>query len=134
MKLSTRARYGLRITFLIGLNYDSPVSLATLVKQTDLSEKYLSQLLIMLRKGDVLVSHRGAIGGYTLSRPPEKVTIKEILTALKDAFDITDCAEGNCRDEYCPNRLIFRRVYDGIDSILSGTTLADMIADYKCVR
>ncbi len=134
MKLSTRARYGLRISFLIGLTTDKPVSLSTLVKQTDLSEKYLEQLLIMLRKGGIVESVRGANGGYYLSRPPEEVSIKQILEALDDTFDITDCAGGTCKDEYCPNKIIFRRIYDGIDGILSTTSLSDMIKDYRCVR
>lgn len=134
MKLSTRARYGLRITFLIGLSYDKPVSLTTLVKQTDLSEKYLGQLLIMLRKGGIVESVRGAQGGYFLAKAPEDVTIKEVLEALDDGFDITDCVAGKCPDAYCPNKIIFKRLYDGIDGLLSATTLSDMIKDYKCVR
>lgn len=134
MKLSTRARYGLRIVFLLGLSYDKPLSLSALVRQTDLSEKYLGQLLIMLRRGGVVNSVRGAEGGYYLARQPGDITIKEVLVALDDSFDITDCAGGNCTDEYCPNKLIFRRLYDGIDGILAGTTLSDMINDYKCVR
>ena len=134
MKLSTRARYGLRITFLIGLSGEKPVSLTNLVKQTDLSEKYLGQLLIMLRKGGIVESLRGSQGGYFLSRPADEISIKEVLEALADGFDIADCASGKCRDEYCPNKIIFKRLYDGIDGILSATTLNDMIKDYSCVR
>ena len=134
MKLSTRARYGLRLAFIIGIAGEKTVSLSTLVKQTDLSEKYLEQLLIMLRKGNVVTSVRGTNGGYNLSRPASEITIKEILVSLNDAFDITDCADGKCKDAYCPNKIIFKRLYDGIDGLLSGTTLEDMIKDYRCVR
>ena len=133
MKLSTRARYGLRICFLIGVAGEK-TSLPTLVKQTDLSEKYLEQLLAMLRKGGVVESVRGAGGGYYLSKSAEETTLKEILIALDDGFEMTDCISGKCQDEYCPNKIIFRRLYDGIDSILTSTTLADMINDYRCVR
>ena len=58
----------------------------------------------------------------------------EILVALDDAFDITDCVSGKCHDNYCPNKIIFKRLYDGIDGLLSSTTLADMINDYRCVK
>ncbi len=132
MKLSTRAKYGLRITFLLGLN-EGTTSLSTLVKQTDLSEKYLEQLIGMLKKGGVVDSTRGAQGGYSLTKKPEEITIKEILVALNDSFDISDCAEGKCPDAYCPNKLIFKRLYEGIDGILNNTTLRDMINDYSCV-
>lgn len=134
MKLSTRARYGLRITFLIALSHDKPVSLSTLVRQTDLSEKYLEQLLGMLRKAGIVESVRGAQGGYYLSDTPDKISIKEILEALNDSFDISDCAGGNCKDAYCPNKIIFKRIYDGIEGLLASTSLSDMINDYKCVR
>lgn len=134
MKLSTRARYGLRITFLLGVAPDNKLSLSSLVKKTDLSEKYLEQLLGMLRRGGVVESTRGAQGGYALKRSPGEVTIKEVLTALDDAFDITDCASGVCPDKYCPNKIIFKRLYDGIDGLLSSTTIDDMIKDYRCVK
>ena len=133
MKLSTRARYGLRITFLIGVANDT-IPLSALVKQTDLSEKYLEQLLGMLRKGGVIESVRGAGGGYYLKRATSEITIKEILLALDDDFAIDECINGKCTDEYCPNKIIFKRLYDGISGLLSSTTLEDMINDYRCVR
>ena len=133
MKLSTRARYGLRLCFLIGVAGEK-TSLPTLVKQTDLSEKYLEQLLGMLRKGGIVESVRGAGGGYYLSKSADEITIKEILESVDDGIDFSDCISGKCTDEYCPNKIIFRRLYDGIDGILSNTTLADMINDYRCVR
>jgi Rrf2 family protein len=88
----------------------------------------------MLRRGGIVESARGASGGYSLSRAPEEITIKETLVALEDSFEITDCISGNCPDEYCPNKLIFKRLYDDIDGLLSSTTIADMIKDYRCVR
>ncbi len=134
MKLSTRARYGLRITFLLGVAPERKASLTTLVKQTDLSEKYLEQILGMLRRGGIVDSARGASGGYSLAKPPENITVKETLVALNDAFEISDCVSGKCPDEYCPNKLIFKRLYDGIDDLLSNVTIADMIKDYRCVK
>ena len=133
MKLSTRARYGLRIVFLLGIAPDKKVSLSTLVKQTDLSEKYLEQLLGMLRRADIVESARGANGGYWLKNDPSEVTMKEVLEALDDSFEI-DCVNGSCKDEYCPNKVIFRRLYDGIDGFLTSTTIDDMIKDYRCVK
>ena len=132
MKLSARARYGLRLCFLIGLSGET-VSLTTLVKQTDLSKKYLEQILSQLRSGGVIGAVRGVNGGYYLLRTPAEVTIKDVLSAVDDTFEITDCIAGNCNDIYCPNRRIFKRLYDDIDKLLQGTTLQDMIDDYKCI-
>lgn len=130
MKFSTRANYGLRLCFLIGIAEDK-ISLSTLTKQTGLSQKYLEQLLGMLKKGGIVDSTRGATGGYVLSRPAEQISIKDIFVAVDDHFEV-DCVEDKCSDEYCPNRRIFTRLYDEMDKLFTSLTLKDMIYDYKC--
>lgn len=130
MKFSTRANYGLRLCFLIGLAEET-IPLSTLVKQTGLSQKYLEQLLSMLKKGGVVESTRGASGGYVLARAAEEITIKDILIAVDDHIEV-ECVDGECSDEYCPNRRIFTKLYSEMDKLLSSLTLKDMIDDYKC--
>lgn len=130
MKFSTRANYGLRLCFLIGISGDT-ISLSSLAKQTGLSQKYLEQLLAMLKKGGVVQSTRGASGGYVLARSAEQISVKDVLVAVNDHIEL-ECATGECSDEYCPNRRIFLRLYDEMDKLLSSFTLKDMIDDYKC--
>lgn len=130
MKFSTRANYGLRLCFLIGIA-DGTISLSALTKQTSLSQKYLEQLLGMLKKGGIVVSTRGASGGYSLARSADSISIKDVLVAVDDYLDL-ECASGECNDDYCPNRRIFLRVHGEMDKILSSLTLKDMIDDYKC--
>ena len=132
MKFSTRARYGLRICFLIAVNSDDCISLATLAAQTSLSEKYLEQIMSKLKAGGIVKSVRGASGGYYLSRSAKDISVNEILRALEDSFEISDCAVDGCADEYCPNKKIFKRLYDGMNSMLDNFSLEDMISDYKC--
>ncbi len=132
MKFSTRARYGLRICFLIGVSNGDCISLATLVKQTSLSEKYLEQIMSKLKSGGIVKSVRGASGGYYLSRKSSEISINEILRALDDSFEVSDCATEGCNDAYCPNKRIFKRLYGEINSILDNFSLEDMITDYKC--
>jgi Rrf2 family protein len=131
MKLSTRARYGLRICYLLGLNKEV-TSLSELVNQTDLSKKYLEQLLGMLRRAGIVGTKRGKNGGYYLLRPASQITADEILTALDDNFEIADCVAGNCDDEYCPNKPLFIRLYKDIKKVLTSTTLQDFISDSFC--
>ncbi|MBE5730767.1 MAG: Rrf2 family transcriptional regulator [Clostridiales bacterium] len=130
MKFSTRANYGLRLCFMLGLAGET-VSLTALAKQTSLSQKYLEQLLSMLKKGGVVISSRGASGGYALAKRPEEISVKEILVAVGDHFEL-ECATGECHDSYCPNRRIFVRLFDEMDKLMSSFTLKDMIDDYKC--
>ena len=131
MKLSSRAKYGLRICFLLGLNENEICPLTTLVKQTDLSPKYLEQILAMLKNGGIVNSKRGVDGGYILSRPAEEITILEILKALHDDFEITECVTNNCSDDYCPNRNILKKLYETVNNTLNTTSLREMIEDYR---
>lgn len=130
MKLSTRARYGLRICFLLGVANDT-VALSRLSEQSGLSLKYLEQLMLKLRKAEIVQSSRGLNGGYCLRGEPKQITVAKILEALEDNFEY-DCYT-TCNDDYCPNKRIFKRLADSINGVLEKTSLQDMIDDYKCV-
>ncbi len=130
MKLSKRATYGLRLCFMLALAR-APLSAAQLVRRTDISIKYCEQLMSMLKSGGIAVAYRGKTGGYELARAPEKITVGEILTATDDGFVAPDCISGNCDDMYCPNRNVLGRLKSGIDKVLGGITLADMVNDYR---
>lgn len=130
MKLSTRARYGLRICFLLGIARET-VPLSKLSEQSTLSPKYIEQIILKLRKAGIVDAVRGLNGGYLLSGKPCEVTVGNILDALDDNFEY-DCYT-SCSDNYCPNKRIFKRLADSIHGVLQQTTLQDMIDDYKCV-
>lgn len=134
MKFSTRARYGLRLCFLLAVNGDGqPVPLSVLVKQSNLSEKYSEQLLAKLKKAGIVGSVRGKIGGYSLKRAPKDISVRAVLEALDDGFSISDCAgEDTCDDFYCPNRSLFRRLYSDINGLLERFTLQDMADEQNC--
>lgn len=133
MKLSTTATYGLRICFLLALS-DGTLSLPTLVERTDLSEKYLEQIIGKLRKGGIVGAKRGIGGGYYLQKPPVEISVGNILDAVGSNFEFASCAAGDCHDAYCPNKNLFRRIYGAVDQIVSNTTLEDMVHDYKCTQ
>lgn len=130
MKLSTRARYGLRVCFLLGVS-GGTVSLTKLSEQSNLSFKYLEQLMMKLRKAKIVDSLRGLNGGYSLSKPPSEITVSDILDAMGDNFEYN--CDTSCEDKYCPNKRIFRKLAESIWSVLRQTTLQDMIDDYRCV-
>jgi len=84
MKLSTRAQYGTRLMIVLGLNYgNGVVFLKDIAKGEDISEKYLSQIIIPLRNAGLVTSFRGAHGGYSLAKQPEQINIREIVEALE---------------------------------------------------
>ena len=130
MRLSTRATYGMRLCFMLALS-KTPLSASQLVKQTDLSMKYLEQLLAMLKRGEIVRAYRGKSGGYILAREPQDITVGDMLVALDDGFVAPECVLGNCTDMYCPNRNVLNKINDGINNVLQSVTLLDIINDHR---
>jgi Rrf2 family transcriptional regulator, cysteine metabolism repressor len=84
MLISTRSRYGLKIMYELALKYgEQPVFLKDIAAAHNISEKYLSKLVIPLRGVGLVASFRGAHGGYALARDPRTVTLREIVQVLE---------------------------------------------------
>ena len=92
----------------------------------------VAKLLKILARDGIVVSHRGASGGYRLSRAPEDVSVAEIIRALEGPISLTSCvdgATGNCDVEsLCPMRGNWDKVNAAIRDALESVTLAEMAA------
>jgi Rrf2 family transcriptional regulator, cysteine metabolism repressor len=94
MKLSTRGRYGVRLMFDLALREgDGPVTLKDIAARQEISEKYLSNLIPLLKNAGFVHSVRGSQGGYTLARQPRDITLKDILLVLEGSMCLVECAE-----------------------------------------
>ncbi|MFA5284396.1 MAG: Rrf2 family transcriptional regulator, partial [Smithellaceae bacterium] len=94
MKLSTRTRYGVRLMTVLAQNYGKgPVFLKDIAKGENISEKYLSLIIIPLRGVGLINSVRGAHGGYNLSKEPSQITLKEIVDVLEGDCSLVDCVK-----------------------------------------
>lgn len=94
MRLTTRSRYGLRMVLDLALySGENPVPLNDIACRQNISMKYLEQLIRKLRAGGLVQSQRGACGGHRLARPPEEITVGDIVRLLEKCTAITDCAE-----------------------------------------
>lgn len=131
MKLSTKSRYGLNAMYHMAINDSSqPMSLTELAKQTKVSQPYLEKVLGQLKRKGLLISARGVQGGYNLKKDPKDTTIGEILRALENDLVFSDCARsGKCNNLNCPNKGIFKTIYDRLNSVLDEITLQDMITN-----
>jgi Rrf2 family protein len=88
MKISTKGRYSVTALYELALRYgEGPVSLKSVAQSQGLSENYLEQLMVPLRREGLVKSIRGAQGGYMLARAPEEITIGAIITTVEG----TDC-------------------------------------------
>jgi FeS assembly SUF system regulator len=108
------------------------LSTAQLAERTGVPLPTISKLLKILTPAGLMVSQRGAAGGYVLSRAPEEITIADIITALDGPIALTSCVEGgeeSCNVEnLCPMRGGWNKLNRAIRGALESVTLADMMA------
>lgn len=138
MKLSTRSRYGTRMMLDMAQHYDEgPVQIGDIAKRQDISAKYLEQLIIPLKKANYVKSVRGPKGGHMLAKPPEKITVGEIVELLEGEINLTHCIENPdiCnRSEICLTRGIWETATRAMCQNLNSITLSDVIKRHKRIE
>jgi Rrf2 family protein len=131
MKLSTRARYGVRLMAALALNYGKdPVFLKDIAKGEHISEKYLSLIIIPLRRTGLVNSIRGAHGGYCLAKDPSQITMKEIIDVLEGDCSLVDCVRNpsTCpRVSICASHDIWAIIGGKISETLTSITLDTLV-------
>jgi Rrf2 family protein len=131
MKLSTRSRYGTRMLLDMAQHCDKGhVQIGDIAKRQDISVKYLEQLIIPLKKANYVKSVRGPKGGHMLAKPPEEITVGEIVDVLEGGINLTDCLESPdvCdRSSSCLTRGIWKTATKAMYNELHSITLSDMI-------
>lgn len=111
------------------------MTIPELARREELSEPHVAKLLMILRKGGFINSTRGASGGYTLSRPPQEIVLKDLLSELGGRlFDEEFCDRHSGLAESCPHEgpncslhHLWSDVQEAIDSVLAHRTLHDVM-------
>lgn len=134
--LSTRGRYGLKAMIDLAAAYgETRLSTATLAQLQGVSDTYLEQLVSALKKAGLVVSTRGAQGGYELARAPGGITVNEVLRALEGDTILIDCVSAtrvDCLNACsCSARPLWLKLQSRINEVLDSTTLKDMADDYR---
>lgn len=131
MKLSTKARYGVRAMLTLALDYGKgAVPLRSVASRQAVSEKYLEHLMAVLKSAGLVRSVRGTHGGYCLARPPDQVDLREIVRTLEGSIAPVDCVDdpGLCdRADGCAARDVWKRMEQAISDVLGSTTLQDLV-------
>lgn len=103
MKLSTKSRYGVRAMFDMAYHGGPlPSQIKDISRRQNISPRYLEQIFQDLKKAGLLKSRRGPQGGYSLSRPAEEITVKEIVLAAEGELMLVDCVKGLRKDGEAP--------------------------------
>lgn len=128
MHMSTRGRYGVRLMVALALNYGGGITLLKEISRREgISEKYLGQIIIPLKNAGLVTSHRGARGGYALARPPEAVTVKDVVEAIEGKIAAVLCVNDPvacARATSCVATRVWKKLSEDIERSLSSFTLA----------
>lgn len=111
-----------------------PIMLKDIATRQELSEKYLSKLIIPLRQAELVKSVRGAHGGYILARVPAAINLNEIIMVLEGNIAIVDCTADSSicgRSSRCPTRDVWCELNSTITTYLSGISLEDVLQEHR---
>ena len=130
MKLTTRGRYAVTAMLDLAINGGSrPVSLADISGRQEISLSYLEQLFAKLRREHLVTSARGPGGGYRLARSGTEIFVAEIIDAVDESVDVTNCqGRGNCQHgETCLTHHLWEDLSGQIHDFLSQISLGDLM-------
>ena len=130
MRISTKTRYGMRLMIDIAQNQGGGrVALKDVAERQGVSKKYLEQVVAPLVSAGLLGVTRGTQGGYHLSRPPQEITLADIVGASEDGLELLVCtvdSDACIRADGCPSRQIWGGLEGAMRAYLEGQTLAEV--------
>ncbi|MCX7654977.1 MAG: Rrf2 family transcriptional regulator [Treponemataceae bacterium] len=134
MKLPTRTQYGIRILCQLGMEYQrKALQLSEISEREGISEKYLGQIMLLLRASGLVLSLRGSQGGYYLSRAPQNIRLREVVEVLEGKLLDYEIEEVRISSRKSPayfqgaSEELCRQVEQAICAVLEKYTLDDMI-------
>ena len=131
MRLTTKGRFAVTAMLDLAMHGGKrPVTLAGISQRQSISLSYLEQLFGKLRRHTLVESVRGPGGGYTLARELEKVSVADIITAVDEPLDATQCGgKENCKDEQrCMTHDLWSTLNDKMYEYLDSVKLSDLVA------
>lgn len=106
------------------------ISLSQIAKRQNISKKYLEKSVVPLSNSGLLSVTRGKNGGYQLAKPPEEISLAEVVVASEDGLDLVECISciAVCENETtCSSRIVWGGLQDAITDYLKGRSLADVL-------
>ncbi len=126
MQITKRAQYALRAMIVLA-EKKKVCPLREVAKEEAIPFDYLEKIFSKLEKENLVVSKRGPLGGYVLSRLPDKITLKNIFDAVGEPVLAIDCLKMGCpRDKSCRASRAWREVNTKVEEALSSIKLSDL--------
>ncbi|MBU0596015.1 Rrf2 family transcriptional regulator [Candidatus Bipolaricaulota bacterium] len=131
MQLTKKSSYGLiAILELAGTSQEAPISAAAIADRYSLSGSFVEKILHRLRQADLVVSHQGRSGGYTLARSPAKISLRQVLEALDESLDLVGCLRPGSHCDLtviCPTKGAWKRLDTRFKDMLESLSLEDLL-------
>lgn len=141
MRITTWAEYGVICALHLARRAsEGPVTGRDIAAQEKLPADYVEQILLRLRRADVIRSVRGARGGYMLARPATEISIRDVIHASELETFSLHCVthpvgEDRCSASHeCSIRPVWLMLQKKIDDVLEGVALAELLQDEPTVR
>lgn len=141
MRITTWAEYGLICALhLARKNSEGPVTGREIAESEKLPADYVEQIMLRLRRAEIVKSTRGAKGGYMLARSPVEISVKDVLKASELATFDLHCVSHPVNEERCADsgdcsiRPVWVLLQQRIDEVLAGVLLSDLLATEAAVR
>ena len=136
MKISTRGKYGLRAMIDLALySEQEAVSISSIALRQNISESYLEQLMAKLKKAGLVISTRGAQGGYRLALPMCEISVGDVLRALEGDLRAVECTahtdEGCQGEELCVTKYVWQRINESIARTVDEMMLDQLVAESR---
>lgn len=139
MKLSTKGRYGLRALIDLGqYSSQNPVSITSISGRQGISERYLEQLMGMLKKAGLVKSIRGASGGYVLTKELSDISVGDVLRALEGSLEPVECPglnpdEGCKAADICVTKYVWKKINESINHTVDEIKLDQLVEESRKV-
>lgn len=127
MNFSTKAEYGLRAMVMLARAYPKTKSIPDISVEEKISQKYLEQLMSVLRKEKFVESHKGKNGGYVLANSPENISAGDIISALEGEIKPMRCQRRECRKKECPTKKVWIKLSEEVNKTLNKIKLSELI-------
>ena len=128
MELSCKTEYALLALLELTAHYKQgePLQIRQIAAQQNIPDRYLEQLLATLRRGGVVLSQRGAKGGYLLAREPWKITLLEVISCLEGSDSRGKNHTSSNTVESAVVKEIWQEVCESAKQVLRSYTLQDL--------
>ena len=134
MKTTKKSEYGLRALVYMACNPEKKFSVKQISEKEDISKRYLEQIFLTLKKSGLIISSKGAQGGYILAKSPREINVSNILDILEDGRESCCCSSNLETLESVLEKEVWEKIDTKVKELTKNITLEDLKDKYNSRR